>query len=200
MSTTYEYTETEFLNDEANLSKLTREIRQSAISSADLQYINYEPGYKAWIVFDGDLSPADQAALDVIVANHDGEALIFQSGLYAESDGVSVTSSDQYVRKLVLLPGELENGKYRIHFYCEVANTNTSGRTEIQICIDDDCFANPSIEAEDAADWVPFAGFKVIEVTDEFQISEIVMEYRRLYKGSAKIRHAKLELFRMGMV
>lgn len=196
----YEYTEGQLLNNKADLSKLTREIRKSAISSANLDHINYEPGYKVWITFDADLSPADQAALDVIVGAHDGEPIVFQPGMYAESDGESVTSSETFTRKLVLLPGELENGKYRVHFYCEVANTNTSGRSEVRICIDSDCFAQPSIEAEDQADWIPFTGFKVVEVTDDFTIGEIIMDYRRLNKGSAKIRHAKLELFKMEMV
>ena len=133
MSTTYEYVETDFLNDTANLSKLTREIRQSVIDTADLQYINYEPGNRAWIVFDGDLSVADQDVLDGIVAAHDGESITFQVSAYAESSGTSMTSAGDYTRTLTLLPGELENGSYRIHFYCEVATPNTSGRTALRV-------------------------------------------------------------------
>lgn len=193
---TYEYTEVQFLNNKADLAKLTKQVRASAITSATLEYINYEPGYKVWFVFDGDLSPADQAALDVIVGAHDGEPLVFVEGTNAESIHESVTSSGEFVRKLVLLPGELESGTYRIHFYCEVANTNTAGRTEVRICKDGECFAQPSVEVENRDDWLPFTGFKVVEV-DETGINEIVMEYRRLNKGSAKIRHAKLELFKM---
>lgn len=197
MSTTYEYTIAEFPNNKADLTRLTREIRQSTIASAELEYINYEPGYKAWIVFDGDLSPADQSALDIIVQNHSGDSIIFQSGLVAESTGVSVTSAGEYTDKVVLLPGELLNGKYRIHFYCEVGNTNTSGRTEVNICVDGECFANPSVESEDKDDWIPFSGFNVVEVDEENPINEVKLQYRRQNKGSAKIRNAILELFKM---
>jgi hypothetical protein len=150
------------------------------------------------MVFDSDLSPADQAALDVIVGAHDGEPLVYVEGTYAESDGESVTSSGEFVRKLVLLPGDLDYGTYRIHFYCEVTNTNTSGRTEVKICKDDVCFANPSVEAENREDWLPFTGFHVVEINEETpEINEITMSYRRVNKGSAKIRHAKLELSKM---
>lgn len=194
MATTYEYLVSEFPNNKADLTRLTREIRESAISSADLAYINYEPNNRVWVVFTNDLTSPDQTSLDIIVANHSGEPLIYQEGMYAESNGESVTSSSEYVNKIVLQPGTLRYGKYKIYFYCEVSNTNTSGITEVLVCDGVSCFANPSVESEDKHDWVPFSGFTVAEVTENYMINELMLQYRRQKRGSAKIRNAKLQL------
>lgn len=195
MATTYEYLVSEFPNNKADLTRLTREIRESAISTSSLSHINYEPNNRVWIVFEGDLDSADQTALDMLVANHSGEALVYQQGTFVTSDGESVTSSEEYVSKLVLQPGPLRYGKYKILFYCEVSNTNTSGITQVRVCDRAGTFfANPSVESEDKDDWVPFCGFTEVNVDENYSLNQVCLSYRRQKKGSAKIRLAKLQV------
>lgn len=201
METTYDYLMSSFPNNKADLTRLTREIRQSPISSAELVYINYEPNNRVWVVFSDPLSSPDHTALNILIQNHSGDPIIYQEGMYAESLSESVTSSDQYINKLVLQPGELRAGKYKIYFYCEVSNTNTSGITQVRVCDGADrCFANPSVESEDIDDWIPFCGFTVVDVDDNYVVDEIKLTYRRQKKGSAKIRNARVQLSIVEMI
>ena len=144
--------------------------------------------------FDGsdditEMSQAEKDAMDV----HNAPAI---QNEVLESESETSTTSTSYQLKATYAITELEpNTAYRFGWYCEVKNSSTSGRTEVQVSYTNGgevVVANPSIEAEDYRDWVPFAGFYHIPAGVE--PTHLDLKFRRQQNGTSSIRRARLEL------
>ena len=144
--------------------------------------------------FSSSLSGAEQSTLDSIVSNHDGAGLnIVHETESPNSESQSTTTSTSYQTKLSYNVGILEAGvKYRIGWYCEVNNSSTSGRTQVEVAYNGTVIGNPQIESEDSNDWVPFCGFYYLP--EDTAVTTITLKYRRQSEGTAKIRRARIEI------
>ncbi len=194
MSEEYEYEKTAFTSLGANdihHGQLHQEIEDASITPT-LRAIR-EHSSDVHFKFASALSGAEQTTLGNVVANHDGTGVDVEGLSVPDSEGQSTTTSSTYQTKLTYNVGTLEGGiKYRIGWYCEVCNSSTSGRTEVQVAYDGTVIANPSVEAEDDDDWVPFCGFYYL--SEDTTVTNITIKYRRMSEGTAKIRRARLEI------
>lgn len=111
------------------------------------------------------------------------------------SDANSSTTSAVYQNKLTLTTGSLPNGLYRIGYHIETSNNDTSGRTECRVELNNiTTMVEPSNEAEDSSDWVPFSGFDYRTLNG---INTLDLDYRQLVAGTSTVRRARLEIWRI---
>lgn len=111
-------------------------------------------------------------------------------------DGSSSTTSDSFQQKATITTASLPSGTYRIGWYIETANNNSSGRTEVRVQINNSTtICEPSNEAEDRDDWVPFSGFYTTSLLGS---NTITLDYRNASKrGTCSVRRARLEIWRV---
>ena len=114
----------------------------------------------------------------------------------ARSEAESSTTSSAYQQKLRLTTTNLPLGKYRIGWYCEGSNSSASGRFQMRVQIDDSStLCEHSHEDEDSRDRVAVAGHDYIENLSG--VINIDMDYREQQGGTARIRRARLEIWRV---
>ena len=114
----------------------------------------------------------------------------------ARSEADSTTTSSTYQQKLRLTTTSLPLGKYRVGWYCEGSNSGTSDRFQVRVQINDtDTLCEHSHESEDSRDRVSVAGHDYVENLSG--IVNIDMDYRQQQGGTALIRRARLEIWRV---
>ncbi len=192
----YDYDIEDFTNlgsNDVDIQQLHYEVEQESFGASLLWIHRHHWSQDVDFMFSGSLSGAEQTTLGNVVANHTGAGLNVEGVATPDSEGESTTTSGSFQTKLAYSAGVMNPDiPYRIGWYCEVNNSSTSGRTEIQVDYDGNVIALPSIESEDTSDWVPFSGFFYLDAGTE--VSTITIKYRRLSSGTAKIRRARLEL------
>lgn len=188
---------TDTLNGVVSKAALIEEINNDSSVDKNTNHI-VTAGNTLLVTMEDDLSGAEETALDAVVAAH--------AGIDPEEGGVSLenaesksyTNSYDFQLKCSLDAPVLYAGyPYRIGWYCEVNNSSTSGRTEVEVAYDGNVVAQPSIESEDTDDWVPFSGF--YHVPADIPITQITLKFRRQegYKATAGIRRARLEIVKV---
>ena len=146
---------------------------------------------KYWKVSGDSVVEMSQAEKDAV----DAANAPFDELMQAYSEIETQNGSSTYVIKSYLNPSNLSpTSKHKINWYCEVNNTSTSGRTQIEVAYDGNVVAEPSIESEDANDWVPFSGFA--QLNAGVTPTSITLKFKRLSAGTSKVRRARLEIQR----
>jgi hypothetical protein len=202
-ATTYEYTiSTAFPNAKVNLSRLTKEINDSAIVT-DLQDASFNNSVDTcYVVFVDALSAGDKTILDAIVAAHSGEPLpspiVYGSNYHiVEDETISITTATEFQQKLRLSISDLEAGTYRVGWSFECLGSN-KGQFLAQVQVDDTTtLYSTDEELRPSAGWRSASGFGKIALTsgDHF----IDLDYcTSLTIGVSKIRRARLELMGIG--
>lgn len=111
---------------------------------------------------------------------------------YIASEGESTTTSTTLQTKTTLTTGSLPSGTYRLGYNCEVSNVDSDVVTEVEVKLDGTIVALPNIKID--GDYVPVSGF--VEQALSGAITATI-KYRAVTTGTAKIRRARLELFRV---
>lgn len=189
--TKYEYAVIDTLNDAVASDKLTKEINDSTISSS-VDHINTNAG-QLYIWLSSAITAPEKTTLDGLVAAHDGIQLIpdFPALEFAESE--SGTTSSKLQDKAALAPGEISPlNKHLVEWYCEVNNSSTTGRTEIEVAYDGNVIAAPGIRSRHEDDWIPVSGFQILDAGVE--ISVVTLKFKRLKAGTSKVRRARLKV------
>lgn len=113
----------------------------------------------------------------------------------AEDETTSSTTSSTYQNKLNLTTGVLPAGRYRIGWYCEGAQSTTSDRFQMRVQIDDsDTLGQTMEETADTDDWMPHGGYAYRNLSGSISID---MDWREQAGGTASIRRARLEIWRV---
>lgn len=111
---------------------------------------------------------------------------------YAESEGESTTTSGTLQTKLTLTTPNLTNGTYRIGYCFEISNGSNGVLSEVQVKVGATVISLSTFEADD--DYHPHGGFKNMTVSG---VTSITIKYRDITSGTAKIRNARLEIWRV---
>lgn len=115
---------------------------------------------------------------------------------YASSEGTDSTDDSDYQEKLKLSTGTLPAGTYRINWYWEMWQSGISNLVTARVQIDDtDTVANPQKEPKDRDDRLPVSGFW--QASLGAGTHEIDIDYRKQSGGTAYIRYARLEIWRI---
>ena len=135
MTVEYSYNFNEFPNNSVNVEKLTREIVESVEIFHTLNSIYTVDGQKAYIVFEtSPLSPSEEAALDAIVAAHDGTPYDKFDPIYVESLTESETTSQEWQDKLILeITGNPAPGTYRLDWTLRFGNSPANRQIEARL-------------------------------------------------------------------
>lgn len=117
----------ETANGSVNSDMLTAEIEGDGAITTALSHIDTASG-QAFIYFDGDLSGAEQTALDAVVAAHQGVATTFAVKVTASNEE-STNSTTTPADKLNSSVSALKSGSYLITWHCEIKTdtADTSG-------------------------------------------------------------------------
>lgn len=126
----------------------------------------------------------------------EGGLLVFGSEFQQTSDDTeSSTTSSTFQQKLRLTTPSLPSGTYRIGFYCEYWQSNVSDFCEVKIELNDTTvLATFIFEPEDNDDRWPGGGFVYQSLSG---VNTIDMDWRQQGGGTAFIRRARLEIWRV---
>lgn len=136
-----------------------------------------------------------QEAIEEVAAN---SGSIFGSEFTDNSsEGVSSASATFFNAKVGLAVQDLTDGaKYRIGWYAEAKNTLANNVVEVEIVVNDIQVSLISAEMNNTSDWWNISGHFYYTVSrDEFVY--IDMNYRPPSGGTAQIRRARLEFWRV---
>lgn len=121
-----------------------------------------------------------------------GGSSTFGSQFYQNSsDSESSTTSGYWQTKLTLTTDSLPSGTYRLGYTFEVSNGSNGVLTEIEVKLDGDVVANPTMESDN--DFLLFGGFAYATLSG---VVTATIKYKA-QSGTAKIRRARLELWRV---
>lgn len=115
------------------------------------------------------------------------------------SDAQSTTTSSTYVQKLRMTTANLPSGTYRIGFYCETGQTTAGDDVEWQVELNDTTVIGegsdgPATFVGDTGDRLSHGGFYNTSLSG---INTIDIDYRQAGGGTAIIRRARIELWRV---
>jgi hypothetical protein len=157
------------------------EYLQTAITNGDATLVN-ENGNNITDVVDG-LYPLSQVDSDNFSNIQNGA-----------SESESTTTSATFQQKLRLTTTDLVSGEYRIGWYFEVAQTNIQDAVESRVRLNDVTEICGTIkEPKDTTDWIPISGFYHTALSGQ---NTIDIDYREQRGNTAKIRRARLEIWR----
>ena len=110
-------------------------------------------------------------------------------------DSESSTTSESWQEKLDMDVTGLPAGTYRVGWYAELRQDDTSGEIHCKIEADDVEIAYFWVEPSDTENWYPFSGFDY--VTWGSGDRDVEIYFRRLETGTTHIRRARVELWRV---
>jgi hypothetical protein len=158
------------------------EYLQTAITNGDATVKN-ENGIFITDIMDG-LYPLSQI---------DSES--FQNLQVASDESESSTTSQQWQEKLKLTTTSLPSGEYRIGWYFEIAQTNIADTVEARVELNDVSeLCGVVKEVKDTSDWIPISGFYHDQSLSG--VNTIDIDYRQQKGSTAKIRRARIEIWR----
>lgn len=112
---------------------------------------------------------------------------------YEESEQTTSVASTSYVNKIDVNTDFLNDGDYRLSWYCEVAYSKKNELFYVRTSHYPVTISEVSMEAVDVSSWVPFSGFKIISGISG--VNRFLMSIRSSKKKStAYIRRARIEL------
>lgn len=116
----------------------------------------------------------------------------------ANSLSESGTTSSTWQSKVLLTAPDLPAGKYRIGWYAEVRETDGAAPVEARILVNySDVKAYTVIEPQDTNNYYPFGGAAFHDVTGEVNFVRVNFQFREMGSGTAYIRNARLEIWRV---
>jgi len=138
----------------------------------------------------------NSATVEQLVA---GASVFGQNADHAESDGESSTTSTSFQNKLNLTTDTLPVGKYRIGWNYEWNLNSLSDDFEARVQVNNttDIMEHVQEPKDSGSDqWSNKGGFGVYDLTSEGVLS-IDLDYRSPSADTAKIRRARLEIWRV---
>jgi len=111
---------------------------------------------------------------------------------YAESEGLSTTSSTSLQTKLTLTTPNLPSGTYRVGYTFELSNASNGVLSEVQVQEDGSAIAVTTFEADN--DYHTLGGFKEMSLSG---VNSFTIKYRVVSSGTCQIRRARLEFWRL---
>jgi len=130
---------------------------------------------------------------------NNGNSTTFRSVGYIQdesSEGNSSTTSSDWQRKLRMTTGTLPVGTYRISWYAEVAQSSISDAVGVRVQLNDSItIAEVENEPKDINDVIPVSGYGY--AADISGVQNIDIDYREQRGGTAYIRRARLEIWRV---
>ncbi len=147
------------------------------------------------IEFDGDVSVADLGNGHVKVSVGVQSFSDSYDYAYAKSEDTSSTTSNSFVQKLRLTTPSLMAGDYRISWYFEANVSSHNSEIRYRVELDDtELLAEPIYEPRDK-EWHSASGWDVRNMTPG--IHTIDIDYKSMTNKTAKIRRARLEIWRV---
>lgn len=114
--------------------------------------------------------------------------------LYVDSEGESATNSSTWQQKLRMTTPSL-SGTYRISWYSEITNSNTSSDIGMRLQINDSTtISEIEFEPEDSNAYEPQSGFYVTTLSG---VQNIDMDFSGNGNGTGRIRRARIEIMRI---
>ena len=154
----------------------------SSVTNTPHDTINFDSGFVVSDNGDGSVTVSSSSA-------------VFGANLIeAESEGVSSTTSNVYQEKLTLVTPSLPSGRYRIGWFSEASNSSTSALPLVRVRINSNVISEANDEQEDNRGWQVSSGFKYETLSG---INTLDIFYAELSGGTASIRRARLELWRV---
>jgi len=116
----------------------------------------------------------------------------------ANSLSESGQTSTTWQSKVLLTAPDLPAGKYRIGWYAEVRETDGAAAVEARILVNySSVLAYAVIEPQDTNNYYPFGGCCFLDVTGETNFVRVNFQWREMGSGTAYIRNARLEIWRV---
>lgn len=195
MATEFPYSvQNDFPNQAVDLSVLTAEIKAGG-GAAFLSHINKD-GDTVTVVTTVDLSGGQEAALDALIAAHDGQPFIMEvqeNNAFEASEATE--SGTSFVVKHSLQSGKLAAGKYLVTWYGELAGSVASLGAVASVTLD-------GVErASGTGDLVtpfftPFSGSAFVDFDDLDEPLIEVAIHRVGVAGNALLRRVRLGISR----
>lgn len=114
----------------------------------------------------------------------------------AASEADSSTTSSSFVEKLKLTTASLTGGTYRIGWYCEINNTDNTGKINVQVQLDDTTnLADVVFEPKDPNNFIMQSGFS--EQVLSAATHDIDIDFNQNGSGTAHIRKVRIEIWRV---
>lgn len=151
-----------------------------AVSGSPFQTLNFINA--ASVIQNG----GDPNQVDITVGNFGRQYF------YQESDALSTTTSSTFQNKVTFTTTSLPSGTYRLGYTCEISNASNGVLTELQVTLGGSTVALPTMEADN--DFLLFGGFVHRSLSGVVTAN---MNYRAATGGTAQIRRARLELWRV---
>lgn len=113
----------------------------------------------------------------------------------AESDGESTTTSSTYQTKLSHTTAALAAGNYKISFYFELKNSTNESAAQALVEVGSTEIANPYVYTkDDTSTYWSCGGYRFLNLSGA---QTITIKYREQSGGTARIRKARIEIFRV---
>jgi len=113
---------------------------------------------------------------------------------YAESNVQSSTTSETFQTKVTLSTSSLPAGNYRLGYSYEAANEDSKDETDCEVVMDGVVVAESRIKGNQNYDYPSLGGFVRLTLSG---IKTATIRYRDTGSGTALIRRARLELWRV---
>jgi len=114
---------------------------------------------------------------------------------YIESESEDTTSSTSFQNKVTLTTGTIPAGDYHIVWSYELRSSNSEETVKSQVLVDTVEIGSHIVETKDGNEYRIVSGFRKMTLTNAVHTVDI--EYARDSGGTAKIRRARIELYRV---
>lgn len=189
MVETYEYSVTaDFPNQTVNVGTLDLEIRDEPAITAELLGVELD-GDDVTISFDTLLSPDEKAALDNIVANHQGAALV-DTPQRSTKLPEETNSTNNWVDVITLSPGQVLGGNWQVTWYCEIGVEDGNGGVLARLTWDG---VERTYSSSSSTFYQSFSGSALLTF-DNADSPELSLQFRKIGNDTAKIRRCQIAL------
>ena len=120
---------------------------------------------------------------------------IFGQGYeFAESDGLSTTTSATYINKLSLVTAALAAGDYLLNYCAEINQTGITDATGVRFTVAGTPINEIEREAKDTNDFMAISGFRQMNLSGAQTLN---IDWRQQRGGTAGIRRARITIWRV---